>query len=287
MDAHSPQRAILENRQELQPIPSNIEPVIKPMDGIRAVIFDIYGTLVISGSGDVGSDMKADPSSALDDAISVVGIDLEPVSIDGLFELIRETNDRVTNELMPKPEVDIVDIWKRLLVRWNVNDVEVQTVIRLAAEYESRANPTWPMPGAGQLLERLSDTEIHLGIVSNAQCFTQTLVEDLCDGRADCFDPNLCFFSYRYRQAKPAPRMFECLCDVLSRYSVDPEQTIYVGNDMLNDMWAASQFGLKTAWYVGDQRSVRERAEDARCQRFKPDLVFTDLLQLLPCLGIG
>ena len=50
---------------------------------------------------------------------------------------------------------------------------------RLATAFEARANSTWPMPGAGELIQRLSDSGIKLGIVSNAQVFTPELVTDL------------------------------------------------------------------------------------------------------------
>ncbi len=59
---------------------------------------------------------------------------------------------------------------------------DVAAVARLAAEYEARTNPTWPMPGARQLLQRLAQAEIPMGIVSNAQTFTIPLVEDLVGG---------------------------------------------------------------------------------------------------------
>ena len=61
---------------------------------------------------------------------------------------------------------------------------------------------------------------------------------------------------------------------------------IYVGNDMLNDVWAASQAGMQTAWFAGDARSCRRREDDPRCRSLRPDVVLTSLMQLLQCLGI-
>ena len=97
---------------------------------------------------------------------------------------------------------------------------------------------------------------------------------------------DLCVFSYRYRQAKPGPRLFEVLQRALEQRGLAPDETLYVGNDMLNDVWAASQAGLKTAWFAGDRRSCRARTDDARCQSLRPDLVLTELVQLLQCLEI-
>ncbi len=127
-----------------------------------------------------------------------------------------------------------------------------------------------------------------MGIVSNAQIFTITLVEDLLGkSLADAgFDLDLCVFSNRFRQAKPGPRLFDCLREGLARRGIQPHEAIYVGNDMLKDIWAASQAGLKTAWFAGDGRSCRPREDDPRCRSLRPDLVITELLQLLDCLDI-
>ena len=53
---------------------------------------------------------------------------------------------------------------------------------------------------------------------------------------------------------------------------------------MLNDIWTASQAGLKTALFAGDQRSLRLRETDDRCQGLEPDVVITELNQLVHIL---
>ena len=138
------------------------------------------------------------------------------------------------------------------------------------------------------LLDRLAGA-LPMGIVSNAQVFTIPLVENLLGNRdlkSGGFDLDLCIFSNRFRQAKPGPRLFDVLRDALQRRGISPPEAIYVGNDMLNDVWAASQAGLKTAWVAGDKRSCRRRLDDPRCQSLRPDLVLTSLLPLLDCLQI-
>ena len=46
---------ILHHRTEMRPLETHVEPRLQQLPGMKAVVFDIYGTLVISGSGDVGS----------------------------------------------------------------------------------------------------------------------------------------------------------------------------------------------------------------------------------------
>ena len=54
---------------------------------------------------------------------------------------------------------------------------------------------------------------------------------------------------------------------------------------MLNDIFPAQKVGFKTALFAGDQRSLRLRADDPRCRELTPDLVVTDLGQLIGLIG--
>ena len=47
--------------EEMLPIPTGLEPKGEVGDGIKCILFDIYGTLFISGSGDIGSILKEFP----------------------------------------------------------------------------------------------------------------------------------------------------------------------------------------------------------------------------------
>ena len=61
---------------------------------------------------------------------------------------------------------------------------------------------------------------------------------------------------------------------------IEPGQCLYVGNDMLNDVWTASQSGMRTCLFAGDLRSLRRREDDPRCMGLKADAVVTALDQL-------
>ncbi len=286
--------AVLNHRQPLEPLETNVVAELQSLRSVRAVVFDVYGTLVISGSGDVGSADTSGEDSKIGEAMAAVGIVPQAErmpTVAELHEQIKRMNDLRRDEKCPKPEVDIVEAWRKTLenrqAKFQGN--ATKCVVQLAAEYEARANPTWPMPGAAELLSRLKEAGIPLGIVSNAQVFTPFLVENLLADQSlqrGGFDSDLCIFSNRFRQAKPGPRLFDALREGLARRGILPHEAIYVGNDMLNDVWAASQAGMRTAWFAGDARSCRPREDDPRCRGLRPDIVLTSLTQLLQCLPI-
>jgi putative hydrolase of the HAD superfamily len=95
------------------------------------------------------------------------------------------------------------------------------------------------------------------------------------------FDPDLCAWSFQLLEAKPSVNLFRGIVERLQHQNgILPEETLYVGNDKLNDIWPAIQLGLKTALFAGDQRSLRLRENDPRCSDLEPDLIITKLSQL-------
>lgn len=287
-------KPILTERSPLYPVPTGIEPRLDQIAGIKAVIFDVYGTLVVSGSGDVGSIDHTDRSSVIRRACDRLNISESvdgPISWQDLRSAIDQMNAERKSSNCVSPEIDVISVWRELLDQKGLQFSTPATsqVVRLATYFEAWANPTWPMPAACDAVHQLSSRGFCLGIVSNAQIFTNLLVEDLEFSKKNgtsVFQSDLSFFSNRFRHSKPGPRLFDALSNALRRRNILPQEAVYVGNDMLNDVWAAKQIGMKTAWFVGDRRSARERSGDSRCAKLSPDLVITSLPQLLECLTL-
>ena len=66
----------------------------------------------------------------------------------------------------------------------------------------------------------------------------------------------------------------------LGSKGIQPASVLFVGNDMLNDIYPAHAIGFQTALFAGDRRSLRLRTDDPRCAALRPELVLTDLGQL-------
>ncbi|MEM6654457.1 MAG: HAD hydrolase-like protein, partial [Planctomycetota bacterium] len=181
-------------------------------------------------------------------------------------------------------EVEIRDIWRSL--GESLSDTQIA---RLAVEYECRVNPVWPMPGCGETLAALRDVGLPLGIVSNAQFFTPIAMEELLGDSLSRlgFDESLCVWSYAHRLAKPGTFLYEQSAAALAERSIAPQQVLYVGNDMRNDVWPASRVGFRTALFAGDARSLRLREDDQQVAGVEPDAVLTDLRQILTVLPLA
>ncbi len=275
----------------LTPIPTGFPARISPMQP-KAVIFDIYGTLLISAAGDVGPDSAKDDEQAFLQALVDGGWDPTLIHEKGT-SLLQEEIHTVHREKRAQgvrfPEIDILQIWHRVLIRLGLltegeNRIKIKKIRLTALSYECRTNPVWPMPGLLETLSRLQDKKIMLGILSNAQFYTPILFETLCNHQSLTglgFDPDLCLFSYLEGEGKPSPNLFSTLALRLDDYGVAASEILYVGNDMLKDIWPAADVGWQTALFAGDNRSLRLRKDDPRVRNVQPTMVIDDLRQLV------
>ena len=254
------------------------------MGGVRGVLFDVYGTLLISAAGDIGvgsatQEVKqAAMAAALDDAgVSGVAPDAHGM-VASLEAAIRAEHGAARASGVAHPEVALRDLWRGLLP-----DAGTAAVERAAASYECRINPVWPMPGAAAAVAALQ-ARGPVGIVSNAQFFTPLVLAALLPELR--FDPRLVVWSFAEREAKPARRLFTTAAARMARYCrVQPREILMVGNDVRNDLLGARRAGLRGALFAGDARSLRLRGDDPHCAAVYPELVLTDLAQLPGALG--
>jgi putative hydrolase of the HAD superfamily len=251
------------------------------LPGIRAVAFDIYGTLFISGSGDIGIASATGREEAMRRVVTDAGLADPPTGlVERFLACIRAEHARLKAVGVEFPEVEIREIWQSFLADLGLSPGPEQ-IERMAIEYECAVNPVWPMPGLAECLETLRKRpETTLAIVSNAQFFTPLLFEAFLDASPEAlgFAPELSIYSYAHRQAKPGAALYQFLAKSLEWHGIAPEETLYVGNDMRNDIAPAASIGFRTALFAGDKRSLRLREEDRLS--VAPDAVLTELLQI-------
>ncbi len=295
---HPLDEIIRKNCPPLAPLPTATQPQLNRLEPVKAVLFDVYGTLFVSGSGDVGTAAATNTAEALTQALVVSGFegDLEQagrVGKDLLRSGILEWHRAGHEAGVDFPEVEITKVWKKLIDSLRNTDtltteeVEFDLIRRLALEYECRVNPVFPMPNSRETIEALKARGLALGIVSNAQFYTPLLFPAFFGKTTGelGFDPDCCIWSFKELKAKPSTALFPKVQKFLERnHGIAPEETAYVGNDMLNDIYCAKQAGCKTVLFAGDRRSLRLRENDERCLAIQPDAVVTSLDQLMEIL---
>ncbi len=292
----SPAELIKSLSVPLYPLPVLIDRKLKGKDGaaIRAVIFDIYGTLFISEAGDISLSVNKSTAEVFLKTFSMCGIKGFSTEADA-----GELGKRFYSEISLKheaekgkgnftPEVDIREIWDKTLKSFGIKKAE-KDIEEIALVFEVFSNKTWPMPHLGEILSLIFKKGIIMGIISNAQFYTEYLFEAHLGSPASRlgFNSSLCYYSYAHGTAKPGRTMFIKASEyLLTEKGIAAAETLYIGNDVLNDMKPASETGMRTCLFAGDRRSLRLRDDNSGLSGFRPDYTITGLCDLKAILDL-
>lgn len=209
----------------------------------RAIIFDIYGTLLAAHAGGVKPDPAAD---ALLRKILTRHGHAPPLSPSAALH--DDVRCHHASAGVRYPEVDLRNLWREVLAL----PADADTT-ELVIEIESAWHPARLMQGAEETLHRLAAGGIELGLLSNAQCNTLPSLGEC----AALFRPDLTLLSYEQGMAKPSPELFDLLAKKLEQRGISPAETLFIGNDPLHDIEPAAARGFRTALFTGDQDAHR------------------------------
>ncbi len=202
-------------------------------------IFDLYGTLI-----DVWTD--EDREELWEGVASLLGDGEERADAVRL-----EYKKRCHRAKMGEyHEIDLLKIFEDMLQARSVNKNVAQP---LASEFRRLSMVRLSrFDGVYEMLTDLKAAGGRVYLLSNAQsCFTleelrTTELYDLFDGIIISSDVGV---------KKPAKEIFDIAFD---RFSISPEDSIYVGNDMRDDILGASGAGLKTLYIHTEQSGSYE-----------------------------
>jgi putative hydrolase of the HAD superfamily len=289
----------------------NISPKPCPVDtygdnlgNVRAVLWDVYGTLCGVGLGDLEKSLQDLQRLQIAAQATINEFSLEPALTqlypqqspaqalrDRYLQLIDESHQRSLLAGVEYPEVVIENIWENILhdccragYQPPCPEESIYTAYRWAYFFDVSIQKTYFYPGIMECLLALKQAGIVQGIISNAQFYTPLHLRRLFriaqkqDNFAleDIFTDTLVFFSYELGCSKPNPKAFIQALDVLDTMGFAPRDILYIGNDMLNDIWTAAQYKLRTALFAADSTQTNLRPDAPCCAQLKPDAIVTD-----------
>ena len=283
---------------------------LKLLGGVEVALWDIYGTLFATRAGDLESSL-----SAADSMLRAFEIVIESYGLEGSIKRfskcpplwlrdhylggIAKEHARLKTAGFPVPEVRIEEIWQSILTDlcesgFNIPGKNLQEfAFEIAFCFEVAFQRPCFYTGALDILLELKKLGITQGIVSNAQFYTPILLDIFFDHQTDgqisdyrqLFHSNLCSFSFQHRRSKPDPRIFAPVIGSLRAKGITQEKAIYIGNDLLNDIYAAGKLGFKTAFFAADEPMVKFHETDPRVKEFVPDITVKDFAQLPGLFG--
>jgi len=294
-------KKLLADQQPMQPVPTEVQAKLHPCIKFRAVVFDIYGTMLISSSGDI--DQTEIKEENLKEALEASGVSINGSIQEALSTIlsdyrytIRIFNEAARKNQVQYPEIDILSIWKIILIHSRrkglirfADDIDIKLLVCV---FEFLSNKVYPMPGLKEVIKDLHDICIPLGIISNAQFYTPILMnyylqdQILLNERIKGFDHDLTVFSYKYGKGKPDQELYgELVINLKRKYGIKPSEVLLVGNDMIKDIYGGNKAGFRTALFAGDKRSLRMYEGNKLVNGLKPDYIVTDLKQVLKIIS--
>jgi FMN phosphatase YigB (HAD superfamily) len=216
---------------------------------IRAVIFDIYGTLLEVGPPPPEADARWERlcRDLLHSEPHLSRLQFSVAS----SQVIARHHKAAQARGIPWPEV----YWPAV-----VGEV-MPEVARLARHEQEQflfrqiqtGHSTRMTAETAAALRWLNDRSTLLGIASNAQSYTlRELTEALAAHGLgmDLFESNLCFWSFEHGFSKPDPHVFQILTARLAARGISPREILMVGDRLDNDTEPAQAHGWRT-WQFG------------------------------------
>lgn len=239
----------------MEVVPTNLVPKLPRLEGIRAVIFDLYGTLLISSAG--GEQLSEEEKERRKAFWQKEGLPLQMEA--SFWERIAKERAKRKARGVPHPEIDVCENWAALWREQGWGDLSETEAEIFALRHQASCYPVWPMPGASELLAWLRGKGYLLGIISNAQAYTQPTMEAVFGATWGemGFHPTLRILSYQIGEGKPSLRLYEKMKEALAGLDVGVGEVLYLGNDWRKDILPAKAVGFRVGLFAGDARSLR------------------------------
>lgn len=233
----------------------------------RAVIFDVYGTLLEVGPPPPDADARWERlcRELLQAEPRLSRLEVSVAS----SRVIARHHESARAQGIPWPEVHWPSVVAEVMPELAGLPRPVQD--EFVRRHIQTGHTTWMTPGTVELLRWLRDREILLGIASNAQVYTLHELEAALAPQAlglELFARDLCFWSFEHGFSKPDPHVFQILTARLAARGVAAEEALMVGDRLDNDIEPARASGWQ-AWqarptHEGGWAGLRELVQQPR-----------------------
>ena len=212
---------------------------------IRAVIFDIYGTLLEVGPPRPDARMRWE-------LLWQARLNVEPrLSLEQFSaeceRVIAREHAAARMRGIAYPEIYWPDAVSEVLPEFAHLPENDRSDFRFY--HAQMAHTVRLMPGAADAVRQFLDGQVRLGLASNCQPYTLRELDTILAGVSlsrKLFTPDLCFFSFEHGFSKPDPHVFQTLTARLAAIGISPRETLMVGDRLDNDITPAKAYGWQT-----------------------------------------
>ena len=303
----------LDTRQLPWPVPPKpdvpkVRPHLPQLEGVRAVLWTVYGTLLAIPEGDLKFEVASDfvMNVALDKAIHEFkmwgSMSRKPGQpADYMREIYRKALDE--QRLAPAedkyPEILAERIWESIIKKLfqkeytfdagfygSLNDYSK----KVAYFFHASLQGTGCYDNAAVAMRHVANLGLTQGLLGDGQCFTATqLARGLArqdeSAKLDALVPFATrVLSFEHRARKPSDTLLQAALEAVAAKGIEPGEVLHIGSSLTRDIGPAKKWGMRTALYAGDRASLSATAEQLKDPQYRPDALLTDLGQITQML---
>jgi hypothetical protein len=306
----------LDSRDPSWPAPPAVEcPKARPhlvrVPEIRAVTWNVYGTLLAIGGGEL---LFEHPTQfimevALDKTIQEFklwgAMSRKPGKpaeyLRNIYGTLLDEQRIVPGNVEKHPEIASDRLWECFIKKLFQKDYQFDAGFygslneysrKVAYFFHASMQGTACYPGAARALRHVADAGIVQGLLADGQCFTAAQLQrglTIQDSESDLdqwVNPALRVMSHEVRARKPSERVFRQSLAALAELGISAEQVLHVGSRVQQDLAPARRLGMRTALFAGDKASLQATPELLKGTSVcRPDVLLTDLAQITEVIG--
>lgn len=291
--------------------PAKATPYVKPLKGIRAVLWGLYGTLLRITDGQLLflHDQELRMQIALDKTIKEFNMWYSMSRKPGAaWEYMFQQYKAVLRDLEmtsvrkgDSPEINSAALWRKLLGRLEQKEYEYDQDFygdmdelseKVAYFFHASFQGVEAAPNAVNALTAVAQSEMTQGLLADAQPFTFVQMlralkqQGILPPLDKAFAPGCLTLSHQEGVRKPSPSLYRTSQQRFRQLGIAPNEVLYVSATLRDDLAIAKQSGMRTALYAGDKLSLKATSAEVKDPEMKPDRLLTDLIQICDILEI-
>lgn len=294
------------------PVPVRATPSVRPLEGVRIVLWDVYGTLLRTSGGQLN--LVPDPQTPLEVALEKTIHEFNMWNSmyrkpgppwQSMISQYRDYHERLamvaTRRSGDLTDVNLVDIWEAIISRLFDKDYSYdedfygdrrQFSEKVAYFFHSSLQGLEARSGALQAMQDLHAIGIPQGLLADGQPFTLTQLlrglsqQGTLPPLAEVFHQDGVLFSYELGIRKPSRSLFELVTERLKMAGYQLDEILHVSCRLGPDLVPARAIGMKTALLAAEKSGLHAPAALLKNPETRPDRLLTDLSQIATLFGI-
>ena len=287
-------------------VPRKAIPSIKPLPGVKAVAWNVYGTLLRITDGDLlllpAQEIRM--QVALEKTIHEFNMWQSMTRKAGapwehLFTQYKNVLEEMQLTVPAKKgdvgQVSSTKLWRKLISRLEQKEYQYDVDFygdsdehaeKVAFFFHSCLQGVAEMDKAALVVKAVAESGIAQGLLADGQSFTLTQLLRAFQATTklpplgQLFAAGCVVLSSDVGVKKPSRTLFAIAAEGFARQGLDPSEVLYVSNRWPDDLMIAKQAGFRTALFAGDKNSVQASAEELLTSDLRPDRLLTELTQI-------